>query len=272
MTRLQTDDITGLGERLRAYEDRLHKATGVGLAGIAAHSLGKSTAAFANILKATMVGVIPVSYGEGIIPGFSEAVKNILEFLGVAVFVTRQANLRGLGEAVERGASVLFLSDDDDFVAINLATRKVAGNSEATGRGYGAALELMAGGIQDREVLVIGAGPVGHSAARYLSSRGGRVVIHDRDAAQGRLLADTILGSSFTMDLAAMLQRCALIIEATPSPRVIAHQYITSGTLVAAPGVPLGVDAEGREMLGGRLIHDPLEIGVATMLYTALAE
>lgn len=272
MTRLQPHDITELGEKLQAYENRLRKATGDGLAGIAAHSLGKSTAAFANILKETVVGVISVSYGEGIIPGFSESVKNILEFLGVDVFVTRQNNLRGLGEAVERGASMLFLSDDDDFVAINLATRKLADNSEATGRGYAAALDLMAGGIQDHEVLVIGAGPVGRSAAHYISSRGGRVVIHDRDPDQGRIVADTILGGSFTMDLAATLQRCPLIIEATPSPSVITHKYITSGTLVAAPGVPLGVDTEGRKMLGDRLIHDPLEIGVATMLYTALAE
>lgn len=270
MTRLQAHHIAGLSENLRGYENRLHRATGAGLAGIAAHALGKQPEAFTTILQKTVVGVIPVSYGEGIIPGFAEAVKNILEFLGAAAFVTRQTNVRGLGEAVERGATVLFLSDDDDFMGINLATGKTADNSEATGKGYGAALDLMASGVPGRTVLVIGAGPVGQAAARYLSSRGGALLIHDRDAGRARLLADTLPDGSVALDLTTALQQCSLVVEATPSPGVIAKQYLTPETLVAAPGVPLGVDAVGRELLADRLIHDALEIGVATMLYTAL--
>lgn len=45
------------------------------------------------------------------------------------------------------------LADDNRFVAISLITRKVLDNSQATGRFFAAALDLMAGGIMNREVL-----------------------------------------------------------------------------------------------------------------------
>ena len=51
------------------------------------------------------------------------------------------------------------------------------------------------------------------------------------------------------------------------------HGEFRSFTLVepcdAAPGVPCGVSERAKRRLGGRLIHDPLQIGVATMLVEA---
>lgn len=271
MTRLQQQDIVALGENLAVYERRLRAATGSGLAEIAAHALAMTPMASDCLLKDTVAAVIPVSYGEGLIPGFSEAVQGILEFLGCTVFVTRQGNVRGLCEAIERGATLLLLSDDDDFVVMNLAAGRTSHNSEATGRGYGAALDLMAGGVDERDVLVIGAGPVGQAAARYLDARGGRVTVYDRDHGRARSLIETIPSSRLAPDLATALQYCSLIVEATPSAGVLTQKDLTSRTMIAAPGVPLGVDSEGQAFLGCRLIHDALEIGVATMLYTVLA-
>ncbi len=271
MTRLQHQDIAELGPNLTAYEKRLRTSTGGGLADIASHALGMQPMASGRLLKDTVAAVIPVSYGEGLIPGFSEAVQGILEFLGCTAFVTEQGNIMGLGEAIERKATLLFLSDDDDFVAMNLATGRTSHNSEATGRGYGAALDLMAGGVDEREVLIIGAGPVGQAAARYLDARGGRVTVYDHDYDRARSLVERIPGGRQAPDLATALQRCSLIVEATPSADVLTRKDLTSRTMIAAPGVPLGVDVEGQAFLGRRLIHDALEIGVATMLYTALA-
>jgi len=271
MTRLQHQDIAELGPNLIGYEKRLRTATGCGLADIASHALGMQPMASGRLHRDTVAAVIPVSYGEGRIPGFSEAVRDILEFLGCTAFVTEQANIMGLGEAIERKATLLFLSDDDDFVAMNLATGRTSHNSEATGRGYGAALDQMAGGVDAHEVLIIGAGPVGQAAARYLDARGGRVTVYDHDHDRARSLAETIPGGRQTPDLVTALQRCSLIVEATPSAGVLTRKDLTSRTMIAAPGVPLGVDVEGEAFLGNRLIHDALEIGVATMLYTALA-
>jgi len=271
MTRLQHQDVAELGPNLTAYEKRLRTATGSGLADIAAHALGMQPITNGRLLRDTVAAVIPVSYGEGLIPGFSEAVQGILAFLGCTAFVTEQSNVLGLGEAIERGATLMFLSDDDDFVAMNLTTGRTSHNSEATGRGYAAALDLMAGGVDERDVLIIGTGPVGEAAARYLDARGGRVTVYDRDHNRGRALIGTIPGARLAPDLATALQRCSLIVEATPSAGVLTRKDLTSRTMIAAPGVPLGVDSEGQAFLGCRLIHDALEIGVATMLYTVLA-
>jgi len=271
MTRLQQQDIAELGANLAAYERELRTATSSGLADIATHALTMRLPGSECLPMDTVAAVIPVSYGEGLIPGFSEAVQDILEFLGCTAFVTRQSNIRGLSEAIERGATLLFLSDDDDFVALNLAAGRTSHNSEATGRGYGAALDLMAGGVHERDVLVIGAGPVGEAAARFLDARGGRVTVYDHDHARARSLIETIPNARLALDLTSALQRCLLIVEATPSAGVLTRKDLTPQTLIAAPGVPLGVDVEGQDFLGCRLVHDTLEIGVATMLYTVLA-
>jgi len=271
MTRLQQQDIDELRPNLSTYEQRLRAATGSGLADIAAHALGMQPITNGRLLRDTVAAVIPVSYGEGLIPGFSEAVQSILAFLGCTAFVTEQSNVLGLGEAIEQRATLMFLSDDDDFVAMNLTTGRTSHNSEATGRGYGAALDLMAGGVDARDVLIIGAGPVGQAAARYLDAHGGRVTVYDHDHDRAHALIETISGGRRATDLAIALQRCSLIIEATPSAGVLTRKNLTSRTMIAAPGVPLGVDSEGQAFLGRRLIHDALEIGVATMLYTVLA-
>lgn len=271
MTRLQHQDIAELGASLTAYDRKLHAATGFGLADIATHALAIKPAGSNRLLRDTVAAVIPISYGEGLIPGFSEAVQSILAFLGCTAFVTQQGNVMGLGEAIERRATLLFLSDDDDFITMNLSTGSTCHNSEATGRGYGAALDLMAGGVAKRDVLVVGAGPVGQAAARYLDGRGGRVTVYDHDHDRARSLVKTIPDGRHAPDLDAALQNCSLIVEATPSASVLTRKDLTSRTMIAAPGVPLGVDMEGQAFLGRRLIHDALEIGVATMLYTVLA-
>ncbi len=272
MTRLQETDIAGLGERLVTYDSRLRQMTGTGLAGIAAHASAQTTTEFERIVRDAVVGVIPLSYGEGVIPGFAESVQEIIEFLGGTAFVTQTTNVKGVAEAVERGATVLFLSDDIDFAAINIASRKTADNSEATGRGFAAALELMTRGIQECAVLVIGAGPVGSAAVRYLNDHGAHVFLYDRDPLRAQKLAETIAGVHVASDLPAALQQYPLVVEATPAADVIEKQWVTSQTMIAAPGVPLGIDALAQEHLADRIIHDVLEIGVATMLSTALAE
>ena len=95
--------------------------TGTGLAGIAAHaqSAGQGAEVYERALRRHQVGIVPVSYGEGVILGFAEALQDIVTFLGTGAFITRQTNILGMGEAVERGATMLLLSDDDDFMRNN---------------------------------------------------------------------------------------------------------------------------------------------------------
>lgn len=271
MTRLREEDICLVGEHLPKYNQQLLRSTGKGLDGIAAYSLGKTPADFAAACRLVTVGVVPIAYGQGIITGFSETVRDIIAFLGFSTFVTTEINLGGLTEAAARGAKVIFLADDDKFIALNITNGKVCDNGEATGRGYAAALELMAGGVQGNRVMVIGAGPVGSGAACYLAARGAEVFVHDSDADKVAVLRQLIPNLQAVAPEKA-LTSCKLVIEATPAQNTITKQYITANTCVAAPGIPLGLNQECRALLADKLIHDVLEIGVATMLYSALTD
>ncbi len=267
MTRLKETDIADVGNCLAQYNQWLIQQTGRDLAGIALHSLGKNPDQFV-INRGSKVGVIPVSSGQGIIGGFSATVQAIIEFLGFDVFATERCDVGGLAEAIERGAEILFLADDDTFTAINRRTGKVCDNGDATGRGYAAALDLMAGGLAGKKILLLGAGPVGTGAARYMNTQGATVLICDLVPEKAASLAAALPGTQVAGDLEDILPECELLLEATPSADYIKRSHVDASSLVAAPGIPLGVDEECRSYLADRLIHDVLEIGVATMLYS----
>ncbi|MGE4560283.1 MAG: 3-methylornithyl-N6-L-lysine dehydrogenase PylD [Desulfobulbus sp.] len=276
MTRLVSADIDGLGTSLPEYEAFLRRLTGKGLAGIAAHARveGQGEAACVQALESSLIGIVPVSYGEGVISGFTEALRDIVTFLGADGFITRQANILGMAEAVERGASMLLLSDDDDFMALNLRDNRTSHNSEATGQGFAAALALMAEGLEEKEVLVVGAGPVGSAATAWIDSHGGRCLIHDHSIEAARRLAQSIPGARIADQLEPALARCDLVIEATPAANLLRRAWLRPEHRIAAPGVPLGVETGAEHDLqalaGGHIVHDRLEIGVATMLFAVV--
>jgi len=277
MTRLVTEDIDGLGLLLSEYEASLHRLTGTGLAGIAAHaqSVGKGANVYEQALKRHRVGIVPVSYGEGVILGFAEALKDIVTFLGAAAFITRQPNILGMGEAVEHGATMLLLSDDDDFMVLNLNDHRTCHNSPATGRGFAAALSLMAGGVQGREVLIVGAGPVGSAAAAWVNERGGYPLMYDQSSEVARRQAAALSGARIAEQLEPALAQCDLVIEATPAAGVLRQAWLRPEHRIAAPGVPLGVETgvmqKSGTMVCRHIVHDRLEIGVATMLFSAVS-
>lgn len=271
MTRLRTEDILDVGKNLKEYNKQLLNSVGKALWEIAAHANGHRQAEINDLDPLGPVAVIPVSSGQGIINGFSGSVQKIIEFLGFPTFVTRGPDVGGLAEAVERGGKVIFLADDDHFVAINLAKGKVVDNGKATGKGYAAALDLMSGGLRDKKVLLIGAGPVGMGAAAFMAVQGAKVVIYDIDRQQAEKLKDAVPGVQIVQDFYQALPEYKLLFEATPSAEIIGKEFIREDTMIAAPGIPLGLSQECLPLLAGRLVHDMLEIGVATMLFEALA-
>ncbi len=276
MTRLVSKDIDGLGGSLPEYEAFLHRLIGTGLAGIAAHARDgrQGEAACVQSLGRSLIGIVPVSYGKGVIPGFTEALRDIVTFLGAKAFIARQVNILGMAEAVERGATLLLLSDDDDFMVLNLRDNRTSHNSEATGQGFAAALALMAGGLEGKEVLVVGAGPVGSAAAAWIDSHRGRCLIYDQSIEAAHRLAQSITGARVADQLGPALARCDLVIEATPVANVLRRAWLRPEHRIAAPGVPLGVECGPEDDLqtlaNHHIVHDRLEIGVATMLFSAI--
>jgi pyrrolysine biosynthesis protein PylD len=266
MTRLTGEDIKDIGTTLKEYDESLLKKTGRPLKQIAIQASGISEKVFEDALALNVVAVVPITSGQGMIEGFGESIRAILYHLGARVVRPEGADIAGIAEAVEKGATVIFCSDDDRFVAINLPLLRVADNTEATAKGYVTALELMAGGLSNREVLVIGgAGQLGWKAVDLLEPEGVKVSAFDLNESK---LEGLVKGRNIQIErnLEKALKRHSIFFDASPASDIIRPEHIRPETLVAAPGIPLGLTKEAYDLVKNRLIHDPLQIGVATML------
>ncbi len=275
MTRLKTDDIISIAAGMADYDAELAAKTGFTLRGIASRAAGIREDEIQSMLDNVLVGVIPISSGEGIIGGFCGAVKAIVSHLGCRAFITQAADVAGLVEAFENNADIMMLSDDNRFVALHAKRRRIIDNSVATGEGFAVGLDLMADGLKDRDVLVIGCGPVGSSAIESLVRKGARVSVYDINQHRCHDVAESIgqrLNSRIRSlsDLDTALVDARLILDATPASNIIRAHHITQETYISAPGVPVGLEVEAHSKVFDRILHDPLQIGVATMLACAL--
>jgi len=274
MTRLRSEDMATTAGDLQAYDADLRRTIGLDLIGIACGAANIDPVEFARLAMATRAAVVPLTLGEGIIEGFSEAIKRIMAHLGFPALVTSKPDVAGIAEAYERQCGLILLSDDQNFIALNTLTRKVVSNSKATGIGYAWGLNIMAGGIRDKQTLVIGCGPVGCSAAEKLVELGAHVYVHDVDRVKAHRFAVEMKDRSKMLkiekDLDVALRRFRLILDATPAASIITADTIDFDTCISAPGVPIGLTSEALAKVSGRILHDFLEIGVATMAAISL--
>jgi pyrrolysine biosynthesis protein PylD len=276
MTRLNSSDIQTIASRLDDYDSALFAKTGSTLKGIACIGAGIEEPEANCRMHGYRVCVVPMTCGQGIIESFAETLCAIAIHIGFDGFVAEKPDVSGLAEAFEGNADILLLADDDRFVAINTKSLQVADNAEATGKGFVAGLSLMAGGLRDRSVFVIGCGPVGRSAAIASARKGAAVTVFDLIAERCRTLIGHPSFTGITLRIAedptaAMIEHDC-IIDATPGTDLIHMAKLAPGAFIAAPGIPCGVSAESVEALSDRLLHDPLQIGVATMLMESLVK
>lgn len=282
MTRLRTEDIKAISAQLKQYDRELIRKTGRTLCGIACHALGLEEEEFHSLAALVPVAVIPVRSGQGVITGFSPTVRDIVAHIGFNAFVTRAADVAGIAEAVKKGAEVIMMADDLRFVALRLKTGLIVDSSEATAKGFVAGLDLMAGGIQQQKVLVIGCGPVGRSAVSAALQRGAQVSVFDIDIRRSQTLAGDIhklTGKTVTVEesinrgsgtVCRGFDRFDFMVEATNAAFVIHEADITSRTYIAAPGMPFGLTPAAAREVSGRLLHDPLQLGVSVMAAEAV--
>ena len=271
MTRLTTDDIATIADDLQAYDSELLLKTGCTLSAIACRAAGVEESEIKKLSGDLLVGVVPITFGEGVISGFCESVAGIVSHVGCRAFVTNSADIAGIAEAVEKKADIIMFADDDRFVAIDLANRRVVDNADATANGYVAGLDLMARGLKGKDVLVIGCGPVGSCAANTLAKLDARVSVYDVNPSHSKDLADRLKQSKNTeikvaKELEPSLLSHQFMVDATPAADIIGVHHITPETYISAPGIPLGLDRDAQAKISNRLLHDPLQIGVSTML------
>lgn len=273
MTRLQSADVEHLGDELAEYHHKLQRNLGLSLGELACRAAGVSVQAVRQTGK-IRVAAVPITSGEGVITHFSQSLAAIAQSLGFEAVVTGHSDVAGMAEAYQRRFDIVLASDDDLFCAINLRSGKVIDNSKATARGFVHGLAALAGGLEGKPVLVLGCGPVGRAGIEAIVELGGRVSVYDPDQQRCShvLAAHPTAGIQVMTDLEEGLAKHSLIFEATPVANTLQVGSLTTETCVAAPGVPCGATEAAVAFLEERLLWDPLQIGVATMLMAAAFE
>ncbi|MFZ5643756.1 MAG: 3-methylornithyl-N6-L-lysine dehydrogenase PylD [Bacillota bacterium] len=275
MTGLTKHDLVGLDQAIERYDierydHEIKRKTGASLSQIACFAAGISEEKLVRAADTNKVFIIPVTAGKGIIPGFARSVRSIVEYLGFQAHVTGEQGVSGFAEAVSGGVNIVFMADDARFVAINFSTGNVIDNAEATARGYVSALYVLCKGLRDRDVMVIGAGRVGSGAILHLQELGARVTVFELNSKKLRWWKQS--GIKIEKNLFRALPEFEYIIDACPEPDFIDLEHLHPHAAIAAPGVPLGLTAKAYESFRDRVIHDPLQLGVAAMLAMAARE
>jgi pyrrolysine biosynthesis protein PylD len=268
MTRLKGEDLVAIPTSFTLYQNKIQALLGTDLIGLAASALDLSPEQARSALSGRLVAVVPRTTGQGLIPGFSEALATIAAHMGLEAVITAP-DLEGFREAKRIGASLMLSSDDDLFLARSLkeGDGSVSENGDATGRGYAQALWLLSSGsIAGQEALVAGCGYVGMAAAQRLSQLGVRPIIMDLDEGLARWVAGVVPGAlPWEPSLVRVPQDYRFFLDATPSDRPWPQELMPPDSYLAAPGMPMAF----RESPGLKIWHDPLETGTAVMLLEA---
>lgn len=260
MTRLTSDMIGGVPYSLADRDVKLTKGVGKDLKGLAFEAVGLDPHNL--VMEDLLIASVPVTAGQSIISGFSESVSAVAEHLGARSFVTGRTDVSGFYDAISAGADIVFMADDQEFVAFNVRAGKAVDNVRSTALGYFTALRLAVGSLDGREVLLIGAGRVGSRAADLLDVAGARVTVVDKDRERIESLLRTHRSFNYENDLEAAIRRSSLIYNASPAR--IPGEWVKEGAIVVSPGMPYSFDEEGERKIA-ILVHDPLQIGVAVM-------
>jgi len=270
LTRLKPTDVQLIPTTLTKYEKELINKTGCTLLELAENA-AQRPASIKTVCRKTKAAVVPISSGLGVIEGFSQAVAAILNHIGIKTMITRE-DVEGVAEAYEHGVDVILVANDTKFVAINLHTRRVVDNAASTAKAYVAALDKMANGLEGREVLVIGVGSVGSTAVIDLIRRKARPLVVDIDKPKLRAFVERYRHQVVPFSrLDEAIRHTNLIINAAPARNILKVDMINENTFISAPAIPIGLTPAALKKVNRNLVHDPLQLGVATMAVDACA-
>lgn len=274
MSRLYYELIKDIPSSLPELDRDLLRCTGHNLVSLAARTTCLPVTIIHEEIKDQTAAVVPISSGEGIIPGFTGAVAAILEYIGLKAWVTGHPDVVGFGEAVKSGADILFAADDLEFLAINPRNRKVVENAWATANGFvqalAAAAEMRSDTLEGQEVLALGLGKVGTHAVKVFQELGSRTWVFDTDSTRLLACVDQHKDVQVVKDLKMAFQTIDYILDATPAVEIIDESMIRPTTIISCPGVPHGLTPAARAKIGTGFIHDKLPLGVAVMALESL--
>jgi pyrrolysine biosynthesis protein PylD len=258
MSRLTECDI----EKVSDFLSQTDKIS-VDLIGLRLSEIASNAVVLSAKPKHKKCGVVPVTSGLGVISNFSETVVSILKYLGAEAFVTKKTDISGIAEAYEKNADIIFAADDDTFSAICTRKQYISDNGKSTGIGFAEALCSVY--KKDSEILVIGAGPVGRAAAKYIGGKGFPVCLFDNNPDK---LSDFSEAGNVKILKNCDFSEYKYILCAANTGGFITSSDVDKKTFISAPGMPLCVDEEALKAV--TLFHNPLELGVAVMYYDCL--
>ncbi len=271
MTRLEENWIYKMAEEIEETEGDLRKKTGWGYSELAAQVGGISIREFQKRCEGKKVAVVTMTAGQGEIGRFAGSIQAIVRKLGVEAFLTSGTDVEGLYEATVKGADIVYMADDDRFIALNLRNGRVGENNEGTAKGFVHALQGVAKKngetLMGQEVLVIGCGPVGRQGAKELQALGARPVCWDLDPL---CLESLELENYRKIASPEEIRNYRYIFDACSSGDWMDIGMLHPDCRYATPGVPLSLTKAAAGRYGDQMVHDLLQIGVASMLMLAL--
>ncbi|MGI6732036.1 MAG: 3-methylornithyl-N6-L-lysine dehydrogenase PylD [Anaerovoracaceae bacterium] len=267
MTRLVTEWISHMEQEIEAYDKELIDKLGINLVGLTSKTCGYTEQEFYKKVVNHKIAVIPITAGEGVIGSFSEAVAAILRKVKADVFITEKTDVAGMKEGLIKGADILFMADDEEFIALNVKTGAVADNNYCTAAGYIVALEKMAGTLEREDVLVLGYGIIGKKVVELLKKKGAAITVFDKNKEKTISLESQGIP---TLAKEGEICRFHYIIDATDEGAWLHKDMLAADVRMASMGIPLSLDQEAYDFHKDRIIHDYLEIGTAVMLGTVI--
>ena len=260
MTRLTYEMIENVPDSMELRDERLRHDLEMDMRGLSFLSLGLADSDLN--LNRFKVAAVPVTSGKGVTPGFCNSVCAITRHLGMESHVTEGTDVAGFYQAMEAGADIVFMADDQEFVAINMRERRCADNTHSTALGYFSALKKAVGSLDGQEVLVIGAGRVGSCAIELLADEKASITVVDSDAAKIEAVKRRFPNIKVEGHLERAVANADVLMNASPAR--IRGEWIREGAIISSPGMPYSFDGLG-ESRASVLVHDPLQIGVSVM-------
>ncbi|MDR0778253.1 MAG: 3-methylornithyl-N6-L-lysine dehydrogenase PylD [Methanomassiliicoccaceae archaeon] len=266
MTRLTAKLIKDVPEKVSHLDSELIQKINMNMRDFACYAMGVN--ANAIDFNSYTVAIVPVTSGKGVIGGFSESVAAAVHAMGMCSFVTEKADVAGISEAFSSSAEIIFMADDERFIALNTRTRSFSDNIWSTAKGYVTALSLAEGGLSGKTVLVIGAGRVGTEAVKILLKEGASVEVTDILYSRSEALEQRFSKVKAIRSVDQAIKDNRLILNASPGK--ISGKLIQDGAVISSPGVPYAFDKEG-ERRAKVIIHDVLSLGVAVMAVASVS-
>lgn len=268
MTRLISSWVSPMLDGMSAYNEALKRKIGVDLRGLTEDVFDTDESGMQKAAENTLVGVVPITQGEGIIGDFCDAVAAIIRSMGFNAIVTEETDINGIYEAQAKGCNVLFFADDIRYLALNIGSRKAADNNLCTVMGYIAVLDKLmkkhGKNMKNEEILILGYGILGKEATKLLSGMNVKFSIYDKNK-------DLFTGTGFNiLDKKDKIKNYSFILDFTNEGGWLSEEDLARDVLYASPGVPCSLDKNSKKVFSESAIYDNLEIGTAIMLGMAV--